>query len=90
MVKVKVWPQVKSGQGHVMTEMGHIAYQSIRQAETNVLTPVPSLYLFLIKSSWQMTVSDLGWPQMTFRGVGNANNLLEMSTNVLYDMIPLK
>ena len=25
-VKVKVWPQVKSGQGHVMTKMGHIAY----------------------------------------------------------------
>ena len=28
---------------------------------------------FLIKSYWQMTVGDLGWPQMTFRGVGNAN-----------------
>ena len=72
-VKVKVWPQVKSGQGHVMTEMGHIAYHSIRLAKTNVLTPVPRLYLFLIKSYWQMTVGDLGWPQMTFRGVGNAN-----------------
>ena len=43
-----------------MTEMGHIAYQSIRLAETNVLTPIPRLYwdvgfsffylyLFLIK-----------------------------------------
>ena len=71
--KVKVWPQVKSGQGHVMTEMGHIAYQSIRLAETNVLTTIPRLYLFFIKSYFQMTVGDLGWPQMTFRVVGNAN-----------------
>ena len=70
-VKVKVWPQVKSGQGHVMTEMGHIAYYWICLAKTNVLTPIPRL--FLIKSYWQMTVGDLGWPQMTFRGVGNAN-----------------
>ena len=71
-VKVKVWPRVKSGQGHVMTKMGHIAYQSIRLAKTNVLTPIPRLYLFLIKSYWQMTVGDLGWPQMAFGGVGNA------------------
>ena len=71
-VKVKVWPQVKSGQSHVMTEMGHIAYHSIRLAKTNVLTPIPRLYLFLIKSYWQITVGDLGWPQMTFGGVGNA------------------
>ena len=28
---------------------------------------------FLIKSYWQVTVDDLGWPQMTFRGAGNAN-----------------
>ena len=43
-----------------MTEMGHIAYQSICLAKTNVLTPIPRLYLFLIKSYWQMTVGDLG------------------------------
>ena len=43
-----------------MTEMGHVAYQSIRLAKTNVLTPIQSLYLFLIKRYWQMTVSDLG------------------------------
>ena len=43
-----------------MIEMGHIAYQSIRLAKTNVLTPIPRLYLFLIKSYWQMTVGDLG------------------------------
>ena len=56
-----------------MTEMGHIAYQSIRLANTNVLTPIPRLYLSFIKSYLQITVGDLGWPQMTFRGVGNAN-----------------
>ena len=55
-----------------MTEMGHIAYQSICLAKTNVLTPIPRLYPFLVKSYWQMTVGDLGWPQMTFGGVGNA------------------
>ena len=40
-----------------MTEMGHIAYQSIRLANTNVLTPIPRLYLFfgqklLANDSW--------------------------------------
>ena len=40
--------------------MGHIAYQSIRLAETNVLAPIPRLYIILIKSYWQMTVGDLG------------------------------
>ena len=43
-----------------MTEMGHIAYQSIRLANTNVLTAIPRLYLFLIKSYWQITVGDVG------------------------------
>ena len=43
-----------------MTEMVHVAYQSIRPAETNVLTPIPCLYRILIKSYWQMTVGDLG------------------------------
>ena len=42
-VKFKVRPQVKSGQGHVATEMGHIAYQSVRLAETNEMTPIPRL-----------------------------------------------
>ena len=43
-----------------MTEMGHIAYQSIHLANTNILTPIPRLYLFLIKSYWQITVGDVG------------------------------
>ena len=43
-----------------MIKMGHIAYHSICLAKANVLTPIPRLYLFLIKSYWQMTVGDLG------------------------------
>ena len=43
-----------------MTEMGHIAYHSIRLAKTNVLTPIPCLYLFFMKSYWQMTIGYLG------------------------------
>ena len=38
---------LKSGQGHVMIDMGYIAYHSIRI--------FPRLYLFLIKSYWQIT-----------------------------------
>ena len=33
----------------------------------------PTSLSLMIKSYWQMTVSDRGWPQMTFRGVGNEN-----------------
>ena len=67
-----------------MTEMGHIAYHSIRLAKTNVLTPIPRLYLFLIKSYWQMTVGDLGWPQMTF---GNAigNVVMQFFTRIVHN-----
>ena len=64
-VKVKVWPQVKSCQGHVMTEMGHIAYHWIRLAKTNVLTPIQRLYLFWSKviGKWRLVTSgDLKWP----------------------------
>ena len=34
-----------------MTEMGLIAYQLIRMAKTNVLTPIPRLYLFFEKKN---------------------------------------
>ena len=55
-----------SGQGHVMTRRGHVAYQSTCLDETNTTTPIPYLYLFLNKSYWQKTVGDPGWPHMTF------------------------
>ena len=42
-----------SGQGHVMTEIAHIAYQTMRLDETNTIKPPPTLYLFSIKSYWQ-------------------------------------
>ena len=37
-----------SGQGHVMTQVGHAAYQSIRRDETNTIKPCPSIYRFSI------------------------------------------
>ena len=53
-----------SGQGHVATQIGHIAYVSMRLDERNTMRP--RLYLFWIKSYSQKTVGDLRWPQMTF------------------------
>ena len=35
-----------SGEGHVVTQVGHVAYQSIRLEETNTMTPIPRLHLF--------------------------------------------
>ena len=57
-----------SGQGHVVTQVGHIAYVSMRLDERNTMRPLSRLYLFWIKSYSQKTVDDLRWPQMTFGG----------------------
>ena len=53
-----------SGQGHVLTQVGHIAYESMRIDERNTMRPLLRLYLFWIKSYSQKTVSlgDLRWP----------------------------
>ena len=40
-----------------MTEMGDIAYHLIRLAKTNVLTPIPRLYLFFD----QKLLANDGW-----------------------------
>ena len=42
-----------SGQGHVLTQRGHVAYQSMSLDETNTMTPFPPLYLFPNESYWQ-------------------------------------
>ena len=47
-----------SGQGHVVTQVGHIAYVSMRLDERNTIRPLPRLYLFWIKSYSQKTVGD--------------------------------
>ena len=39
-----------SGQGQVVTQVGHIAYVSMRFDERNTLRPLARLYLFWIKS----------------------------------------
>ena len=57
-----------SGQGHVVTQVGHIAYVSMRLDDRNTMRPLSRLYLFWIKSYSQKTVGDLRWPQMTFGG----------------------
>ena len=57
-----------SGQGHVVNQVGHIAYVSMRLDERNTMRPLSRLYLFCIKSYSQKTVGDLRWPQMTFGG----------------------
>ena len=57
-----------SGQGHVVIQVGHIAYVSMRLDERNTMRPLSRLYLFWIKSNLQKTVGDLRWPQMTFGG----------------------
>ena len=39
-----------SGQGHVVTQVGHIAYLSMRLDERNTMRPLSGLYRFGIKS----------------------------------------
>ena len=48
-----------SGQGHVVTQAGHIAYVSMRLDERNTMRPLSRPYLFWIKSYSQKTVGDL-------------------------------
>ena len=49
---------LNSGQGHVVTQVGNIAYVSMRLDERNTIRPLSRLYLFLIKSYSQKTVGD--------------------------------
>ena len=57
-----------SRQGHVVTQVGHIVYVSMRLDERNTMRPLSRLYLFRIKSYLQKMVGELRWPQMTFGG----------------------
>ena len=52
-VNFEVWPEVNSGQGHVVVQIGHVAYQPMRFSDTNILVPFPCLSLYSIKSYWQ-------------------------------------
>ena len=63
---------VTSGQGHVMTQVGHIAYDSMRHDEINAMRPLPRLYLFWIKSNSQKRLVNLGDPRWPLR-VTNEN-----------------
>ena len=44
-VNVTIWHQVKSGQGHSVTQVGEIIHHSMGNAEPNAMTPIPRLYL---------------------------------------------
>ena len=48
-----------SGQGHVVTQVGHIAYESKRLNKRNTMRQFLRLYLFWIKSYSQKTVGEL-------------------------------
>ena len=48
-----------SGQGYVVTQVGDIAYVSMRLDERNTLRPLSRLYLFWIKSYQQKTLGEL-------------------------------
>ena len=48
-----------SGQGHDLTRIGHVAYNSIRLVKTNTLNSFWSLYLVSFESYCQKTVGDL-------------------------------
>ena len=55
-----------SGQGHVVTLIGHVANQSMRLGEGNPLGPTPLLYLYSIKShrpKTHLTSCDLELPE---------------------------
>ena len=39
-----------SGQGQVMTRVGHVVYQATRLDETNTLVPILHLYLYYVAS----------------------------------------
>ena len=48
-----------SGQGHDLTEIGHVAYHLMRIDETNTMNVERSLYLNSITSYCTKTVGDL-------------------------------
>ena len=72
-VKVKIWPQVKLGQGHSVTQKGQIIHHLMRLAETNAMAAIPRLYLIWFSSHWQKTVGDLEWPPWPLEGSPTKN-----------------
>ena len=54
-----------SGQGHVMTEICHVAYLSMRLDETSIMKPSPTLCLISIKipiETKTVASNDIWWP----------------------------
>ena len=68
MVDFKIWPQVKSGQGHVMTQIGQYVYLPKRLDGPSRLSPFLHLYLHPVASYRRKKKMDcdLMCPQITF------------------------
>ena len=66
-VNFKICPQVRSGQGQVMTQAGQYAHLPKRLDEPCRLASSARLYLHPVASYWRKTDCDLMLPQMTFQ-----------------------
>ena len=53
--------------GHVVTKIGHVAYQSMCLNEPNTMKLFSAFYVFPIESYWQKYVCSLKWPRKTFQ-----------------------
>ena len=64
-VNFKVSPQVRSGQGQVMTQVGQYVYLPKRLNEPSRLAPFARLFLRPVASYWRNMDCDVTWPQLT-------------------------
>ena len=60
-VKFNIWPQVKVTVRSKLTQVGRVAYQSMRHDQTNILRPTTLFYVYSIESYRPKTP----WPHMT-------------------------
>ena len=68
--KSKKW-NLTSGQGHDLTQIGHVAYHSIRIDEKTqwcCFEACSTLLSKVISQTWMVTFGDVIWPQMTLWG----------------------
>ena len=65
-VNSKIWPQVRSDQGQIITQVGQNPCLPKRLDEPSRLAPFARPYLNSVASYWRKTDCGLMWPQMTF------------------------
>ena len=77
-VKVKIWPLVEVGQGHLVTQVGHI-HHSMYLAEKNAMTLIPRPLSHLdIKLLAKKTIGDLEWSRWPLEGSQTKQKILEV------------